>query len=52
MAKEEKLSLIWRIHNATCPAWLLGVAAIVKLEPGCRSVHKILGGEWGQEPRG
>ena len=41
--KEAGLPLIWRIHNMTCPAWLLRIGFLRKIEPGCRAMHKRLG---------
>ena len=38
-----KLPLILRIHNLTCPAWLLHIGFLQKIEPGCRAVNKRLG---------
>jgi hypothetical protein len=39
----EKLPLLLRIHNATCPLWLLKLRALGKFEPGCRAVLKRRG---------
>ena len=38
------LSLIWRIHNVTCPAWRFRIGFLRKLEPGCRAVQKRMSG--------
>ena len=44
MASESgKLPLFLRIHNLTCPAWLLRIGFLRKIEPGCRAVQKRLG---------
>jgi hypothetical protein len=39
----QRLPLILRIHNLTCPVWLLRLRFLMKLEPGCRAVQKRLG---------
>lgn len=45
-----KLPLIWRIHNMTCPAWLLKIGSLQKIEPGCRAVMKRMGKTQGESP--
>ena len=35
MAEEKKVPLIVKIHNATCPAWVLNIGLLKKMEPGC-----------------
>ena len=37
-----KLSFIWRLHNMTCLAWVLNIGPLKKLEPGCRTVTKLI----------
>jgi len=37
-----KLSLIWRLHNMSCPAWVLNIGPLKKIEPGCRAVAKLI----------
>ena len=44
MTSGSALPLIWRIHNATCPAWLSRIGFLRKMEPGCRAVQKRLSG--------
>jgi len=46
-SKSGELPLILRIHNATCPIWLLRITPLQKLEPGCQAVLKRLGGQRG-----
>jgi hypothetical protein len=36
MAKGKSIPFLVRVHNATCPAWLLNIASLKKIEPGCR----------------
>ncbi len=43
--KQEKMSLGLKIHNATCPAWLLKIGPLRKVEPGCRAASKHTGGK-------
>ena len=43
MAQQEKFPLIWRIHNATCPAWLSGIGFLRKIEPGCQAMLRRQG---------
>jgi hypothetical protein len=33
---DKKKPLLVEIHNTTCPAWLLNITFLKKLEPGCR----------------
>jgi hypothetical protein len=35
MAKKKDVPLIIKIHNASCPAWLLNIGFLKSLEPGC-----------------
>ena len=40
--KGQSLPLIWRIHNMTCPAWVLKIGFLKKIEPGCKAMQKRL----------
>lgn len=40
--KSKDLPLILKVHNATCPAWILRIGFLKKIEPGCRAVEKRL----------
>ncbi len=42
-----KLPLWAKMHNMTCPGWLLNIGLIKKIEPGCRAVGKLLTGKKG-----
>jgi hypothetical protein len=42
MATATKLPLWAKIHNMTCPAWLLKINFLRKIEPGCRAVANRL----------
>lgn len=43
-AKGNRLPWILRVHNRTCPAWLLRIGFMKKIEPGCRAATKRLSG--------
>jgi len=36
MAKKKDVPMLIKIHNSTCPAWLLNIGLLKKIEPGCR----------------
>ena len=40
MAEKNSTPFLVKLHNTTCPAWLLGIGLLKKLEPGCRMASK------------
>ena len=35
MSETQKTPFVVKLHNATCPLWLLNIAFLKKIEPGC-----------------
>ena len=35
MVEKKNVPFLIKIHNATCPAWVLNIAFLKKIEPGC-----------------
>jgi hypothetical protein len=40
MAENKDKPTLVKIHNATCPVWLLGISFLKGIEPGCRLASK------------